>query len=103
MPKLDKKPMATDQQLQEAREELLHAAPNQVQVNKLPDGAMQITILTITKPAETQKQGKWAKVAEELAKENLLGDGRGERLRASMKEFRENFQLRDVFIDTPDR
>lgn len=95
--------MATDEQLQEAREELLHAAPNQVRVNKLPDGAIQITILTITKPSNTQKKGKWAKVAEELAKENLLGDGRGERLRASMKEFRENFRLRDVFVDTPEK
>lgn len=98
--------MATEEQLQEAREELLHADPHQVRVSKLPDGAMQITILTVAesvKPAETPKQGKWATVVEELAKDNLLGDGRGDRLRAAMKDFRENFQMRDVFVDTSEK
>lgn len=97
--------MTTPEQLQEACEELSHATPDQVQVIKLPDGGMQIQIFAVksTAPAEGRKQRKWARVAEKLAREDLLGEGRGDRLRAAMREFRENVQMRDVFLDAQDK
>jgi hypothetical protein len=47
-----------------------------------------------------QNKGKWAQVAEKMGEENLLGDGRGDRLRKAIREFRDNFRFRDVFADS---
>lgn len=77
--------------LQNARQDQLEAA-------ELPDGSFTIRFIP-EKPVRKEK-GKWAKVAEEMAEENLLGDSRGERLRKAIREFRDNFQFRDIFSDS---
>lgn len=46
-----------------------------------------------TKP----KKGKWAMAAEQIAKDNFLGEGLGEKLEKNVKMFRENFVMRDLF------
>jgi hypothetical protein len=35
-----------------------------------------------------------------MGEENLLGNGRGERLREAIREFRDHFRFRDVFADS---
>lgn len=66
---------------------------------RAPNRAMQITILTITKPSapvKDQNKGKWARVAEELSREAPL-TGIGDEFLKHTKDFRENFALRNPF------
>jgi hypothetical protein len=63
-------------------------------------GETVIHIKTVSAPQPAERKGKWARVADKLAAENLLGDGRGDRLRAAAREFRDNFRFRDVFADS---
>jgi hypothetical protein len=48
----------------------------------------------VVEQKEPQKS-KWAKVAEEMASENLLSGGAGKELRGLSREFREDFTLRE--------
>ena len=41
----------------------------------------------------------WARIAKEMADENLLGDGLGDELRAGLRESRETFAFRHDFED----
>lgn len=82
---------------------LRNAHPDQLQAVKRPDGTLDIHFVPV-KPARVgEGKGKWAKVAEKMAEENLLGEGRGDRLRQAIREFRDNFAFRDVIIDPPKR
>ena len=72
---------------------LQNARPDQVEAVALPDGSVEIHF-TLEKRV---KKGKWTKVAEQMAEENFLGDGRGDRLRKAIREFRGGFCVRDVF------
>jgi hypothetical protein len=96
MTTLMEKPMATQQE--EALKILKGASgEDTVEVVHLEGGITVIKVIPHKKAEQnTPKKKKWAQVAEELAKENLLGDGRGERLRKSMREFRDNFAFRDT-------
>ncbi len=68
-----------------------------VEVTRLEGGITVIKVIPQKKGEEkASEKGKWARVAEELAQENLLGDGRGDRLRKSIREFRDNFAFRDT-------
>jgi hypothetical protein len=100
MLKLNKLPMATNkEQLGHLVDRLQHASPEQVEITNLPDGGLVIHLYAIaprSKPAEG-KIGKWAKVAEELANENLLRDGLGDELRKNARQFQENFVLKSPF------
>lgn len=89
------KPMATRQE--EALKILKSATSNDtVEVTHLEGGVTVIKVIPQKKAGQkAPEKGKWAQVAEELAQENLLGDGRGDRLRKSMREFRDNFAFRD--------
>jgi hypothetical protein len=100
MPKLDKPLMATNkEQLGHLVDRLQHASPEQVEITKLPDGDLVIHLYAIApRPKPTEgKIGKWAKVAEELANENLLRDGLGDELRKNACRFRESFVLKSLF------
>lgn len=55
---------------------------------------------TVNQTPVESKKGKWARVAENMGEENLLGDGRGEHLRESIRKFRDHFRFRDVFADS---
>ena len=46
------------------------------------------------------KQGNWAQVAQKMGEENLLGNGRGDRLREAIRQFRDNFRFRDVVAES---
>ncbi len=103
MPKLDKALMTTNKEkLVNAVDRLQHASPEQVEITDLPDGGVLVHVHAVSpasKPTENKK-GKWAKVAEELANENLLGDGFGDELRKNARRFRENFVLKSPFDTT---
>ncbi len=73
------------------------AGDSEIEVTALDENT---TIIKVALPKEkVQKKGKWARVAEEMARENLLDGGRGDRLRNSIREFREDFAFRDVFSE----
>lgn len=62
---------------------------------------MVVHIKTVAQPQSAvgdeqveKPKGKWAKVAEELAQQNLLRDGLGDELRQHSREFRESFTLK---------
>ena len=42
-----------------------------------------------------EHQGKWAKVAEKLARENILSAEMGKSVRKASREFRDNFRFRE--------
>ena len=44
-----------------------------------------------------RKKSRWALTAEEMSKENFLGDGLGEELRNYINEFREGFSIKENF------
>lgn len=58
------------------------------------DDEMVIHIKFLPKPRPAEKKGKWAKVADQLADENLLRDGLGDELRTHARRFRETFVLK---------
>ena len=91
--------MATD--LEDAIQILKNAHPDEVRIIRFPDGRTQIEIAPQqAKTALHGNQGKWARVADDLAHENLLGHGLGDKVRASIRDFRAGFRFRDVFSDT---
>lgn len=81
---------------------LKDARPEQVEAVKLPDGSMKIHFRPVkpTPVAGAKRKGKWAQVAEKMAEENLFGNGRGDRLRKAIREFRDSFRFRDVMVDS---
>jgi hypothetical protein len=98
MPKTKENPMATK------REEITHVlertGEEDIEIVHL-NNEMIIHIRIESKPIPSEpKKGKWAQVAEKLAEENLLGNGRGDRLRKAAREFRDSFRFRDVFADS---
>jgi hypothetical protein len=98
MPKLEDHPMASKHD--EITDVLQQAGEDDIEIIRRSD-EMVIHIKFLPKqPPPAEKKGKWAKVAEEMAEENFLGDGRGDRLRKAIREFRDNFQFRDVFADS---
>jgi hypothetical protein len=92
MPKMKEKPNANRTEPDEVLRLLKNARPDQVEATKLPDGSFTIHFIP-EKPAPKEK-GKWAKVAERLAEENLLRDGLGDELRKHARHFRETFVLK---------
>lgn len=83
---------------------LKEARPDQVDVIDLPDGSMEIHFIIPARSAKVPPQkGKWARVADKMGEENFLGNGRGDRLRKAIREFRGNFGFRDVFSDSQDK
>jgi hypothetical protein len=88
--------MATD--LEDALLILKKAHPDEVRIIHFPDGRTQIEITPHqqeTIPAG--RRGRWAEVADDLARENLFGQDLGDKVRASIREFRDEFEFRDVF------
>jgi hypothetical protein len=57
-------------------------------------GETVIHIKTVSEPQPAEQKGKWARVADKLAAENLLRDGLGDELRAHARRFRETFVLK---------
>jgi hypothetical protein len=94
MPKMIEKPNANRTEPDEVLRLLKNARPDQVEATELPDGSFTIHFIP-EKPIPTPKEkGKWAKVAEKLAEENLLRDGLGDELREHARRFRETFVLK---------
>jgi len=52
-----------------------------------------------TEPTETAPKGKWAQVADRLAEENFLAGEVGEYLEKSVRDFRNNFEMRTPKLD----
>ena len=91
--------MATD--LEDAIRILKKARPDEVRITRFPDGRTRIEIEPHQEKTTIQSsQGKWARVADDLAQENLLGHGLGEKVRASIRDFRDGFEFRDVYSKT---
>ena len=91
--------MATD--LEDAIQILKNARPNEVRVTRFPDGRTRIEIAPYQGETTLQSgQGRWARVADDLAHENLFGHGLGDKVRASIRDFRDGFEFRDVFSET---
>lgn len=94
--------MATD--LEDALLILENARSDKVRLTRFPDGRIQIEIAPHSEKAAVQsRQGKWARIADDLARENLFGQGLGDKVRASMREFRDGFKFRDGFSKTGER
>ena len=91
--------MATD--LEDALLLLKNAHPDEVHITRLPDGRTRIEITPHEEETPFQsRQGRWARVADDLARENLFSQGLGDKVRASIREFRDGFEFRDVFSKT---
>lgn len=78
--------------LDEARAALDRALPEdvtEIQIVKLPDGALHIEV---TLHEHRQEENKWVKFAEEMHEESPLR-GRSEELNARVREFREGFSF----------
>lgn len=87
--------MATN--IEEALKTLQSAQNNQVELSHLEDGSLLIRITPQNKTEGESKKGKWARVAEEMAEENLLRNGLGDELREHVRQFRQNFTMRNSF------
>lgn len=72
---------------------LEQASEEDIEITHLPDvTVIHIKTTPITKlPAN---KGKWALVADKLARENFLRDGRGDELREHARRFRQTFRLK---------
>jgi hypothetical protein len=78
--------------LDEARAALDRALPEdvtEIQIVKLPDGALHIEV---TLHEQRQEENKWVKFAEEMHEESPLL-GRSEELNTRVREFREGFSF----------
>jgi len=95
-----KKIMVADRE--EALAVLENAHPDQVRVTHLPDGRTQIEVMPCQETA-SPSQKRWARVAAELAQENLLGDGLGDKVRASSGAFRDSFAFRGISSETREK
>lgn len=89
--------MATN--IEEILKTLQGVQNNQVELNHLEDGSILIRIMPQKKTEKGSKKGKWAQVAEEMAEEDLLRNGLGDELREHVREFRQNFVLKNPFKD----
>jgi hypothetical protein len=91
MPKTEEHPMATKHE--EITHVLEQAGEEDIKITHLTDKVViHIKMAPEKKPSE--KKGKWARVADELAEENLLRDGLGDELRENARRFRETFVLK---------
>jgi hypothetical protein len=78
--------------LDEARAALDRALPedvDEIQIVKLPDGALHIEV---TLHEHRHEENKWVKFAEKMHEESPLR-GRSEELNARVREFREGFSF----------
>ena len=91
MPKLEDHPMASKHD--EITDVLQQAGEDDIEIIRR-SGEMVIHIKFLPKQKPAEKKGKWAKVADRLAEENLLRDGLGDDLRAHARRFRETFVLK---------
>lgn len=98
MPKTEDHPMATKHD--EITHVLQQAGEEDIEIVHLTDEMVIHIKKAPRQPSHEQKKGKWAQVAQKMGEENLLGDGRGERLREAIREFRGSFRFRDVFADS---
>jgi len=93
--------MATTRE--EALAILQQAGSDEVRITYLPDGRIHIEIIPYpANTATTVEKGRWAQVADELARENYLGNGLGDKMRTAIREFRDSFEFRERFSVTKD-
>ena len=78
-------------------EEISHvleqAGEEDIEITHLPDVTV-IHIKTAPKTKLPANKGKWALVADKLARENFLRDGLGDELREHARRFRQTFRLK---------
>ncbi len=93
--------MATTRE--EALAILQQAGSDEVRITYLPDSKIHIEIIPYpTNTTATAQKGRWAQVAAELARENYLGNGLGDKVRTAIREFRDGFEFREGFSVTKD-
>jgi hypothetical protein len=77
---------------------LRNARSDEVRITYLADGRIQIEIIPHQQnQAIPPAKGKWARIANELAQENALGNGLGDKVRNAISEFREQVEFREPF------
>ena len=60
-----------------------------------PDSECKVTV-EVRQPKQSQpEKGKWARVAERMAKENYLDGELGERVEKNVRQFRDNFVMKN--------
>jgi hypothetical protein len=91
MPTIKDHPMASKHD--EITDVLQKAGEDDIEIIHRSD-EMVIHIKFSPKQQSPEKKGKWAKVADQLAEENLLRDGLGDELRTHARRFRETFVLK---------
>ena len=84
--------------LENAQTILQNARSDEVRIIYLADGRIQIEIIPHQQnQAVPPAKGKWARIADELARENALGNGLGDKVRNAISEFREQVEFREPF------
>ena len=84
--------------LENAQAILQNARSDEVEIIYLADGRIQIEIIPRQQnQAVPPEKGKWARIADELARENALGNGLGDKVRSAIREFREQVEFRELF------
>jgi hypothetical protein len=84
--------------LENAQAILQNAHSDEIQITYLADGRIQIEIIPHRQnQAVPSTKGKWARIADELAQENALGNGLGDKVRNAISEFREQIEFREPF------
>jgi hypothetical protein len=84
--------------LENAQTILQNAHSDEVRITYLADGRIQIEIIPHRQnQAVPPVKGKWARIADELARENALGNGLGDKVRNAISEFREQVEFREPF------
>ena len=77
---------------------LQNARSDEVRITYLADGRIQIEVIPSRQnQAIPPVKGKWARIADELARENALGNGLGDKVRNAIGEFREQVEFREPF------
>jgi hypothetical protein len=75
---------------------LQNARSDEVRITPLADGRIQIEVIPHQQnQAIPPAKGKWARIADELARENALGNGLGDKVRNAISEFREQVEFRE--------
>ncbi len=84
--------------LENAQTILQNARSDEVEIIYLADGRIPIEIMPRQQnQAVPPEKGKWARIADELARENALGNGLGDKVRSAIREFREQVEFREPF------